>query len=880
MKLSREIVLEYMQEQAEEHPEGVWFTTQELSGVFGMQRSNLSKLLNELVKENRIRKTNGRPVYYFPVKKGEESCFREMVGASESLKQAIQLTKAALLYPGGALPILIKGPDGSGKSMLASLVYEFAKEQGILGADAPFVKINCRYLEEESGEKRREVFFSETDGAFHRGRNGVLFIDHINCLGPGVQDELLRQVESFQTSFTDMVLIYSVDDAITSSQLSLYVSKFSIVVDLPALSSRTLLERFELVQQFFQKEAVRMKREIKINAELLRALLLYPCQFNVKQLKKDIRIGCANGYARNFDRKVEQIEVSMRDFPDYVRRGLLSYRKYRTQIEAILPDNYSYIFSGWCVDTLREPERAETTEKSPGDTLYEMIDRKVEELKEHGVEGDDISTILHENLDHVFYEIDQSMGRKEIDKESLSKIVDSGIIELVHGFLREASERFERVYPDAAFYAICLHVSSVTERKLGTQKMTDEQIAKVVKEYNEEYIFCSKFAGELKEKFDVTLPVDEVAFLTMFLCQAHRGSALENKPVVLVAMHGNATASSIVKVANVLVGDDNIYAFDLVLDEDMQQVYENLKQTFIDIDQGKGVLMLYDMGSLQTMAGMIGAETGIEIKSVCVPATLIALDASRKASSYHSLDEVYHEVMESYQQVYQELEQSSRNRGNPQVIITLCMTGEGAAVQMKNYIVSHIHLENTDVVPLAISDRDYLLKKVNQIQKKQKIVCVVGAYDPQLYGIPYIPVSKLFDTPSDKLDILLSLETTQAVTGVNYNAIYAYLEESLDGFDIRLLKEVLPSVLGKIRKAARGLSSDQEIGLFMHIACMIYRIQKQETAPQNRHTQNIIAKNKRLYHDLKESLARVESEFYISINDDELANIIQIIKRC
>lgn len=417
-----------------------------------------------------------------------------------------------------------------------------------------------------------------------------------------------------------------------------------------------------------------------------------------------------------------------------------------------------------------------------------MIDRKVEELKEHGVEGDDISTILHENLNHVFYEIDQSMGRKEIDKESLSKIVDSGIIELVHGFLREASERFERVYPDAAFYAICLHVSSVTERKLGTQKMTDEQIAKVVKEYNEEYIFCSKFAGELKEKFDVTLPVDEVAFLTMFLCQAHRGSALENKPVVLVAMHGNATASSIVKVANVLVGDDNIYAFDLVLDEDMQQVYENLKQTFIDIDQGKGVLMLYDMGSLQTMAGMIGAETGIEIKSVCVPATLIALDASRKASSYHSLDEVYHEVMESYQQVYQELEQSSRNRGNPQVIITLCMTGEGAAVQMKNYIVSHIHLENTDVVPLAISDRDYLLKKVNQIQKKQKIVCVVGAYDPQLYGIPYIPVSKLFDTPSDKLDILLSLETTQAVTGVNYNAIYAYLEESLDGFDIQLLK--------------------------------------------------------------------------------------------
>lgn len=880
MKLSREIVLEYMQEQAKKDPKGVRFTTQELSAVFGMQRSNLSKLLNELVKENRIKKTSGRPVYYFPVKKGEESCFRKLIGAAESLKSAIQLTKAALLYPGGALPLLLTGPDGSGKSMLASLVYEFAKEQGILRQDAPFVKINCRYLEEESEEKRKEVFFSETEGAFHKARNGVLFIDHVNCLGHDVQNELLRQAEIFQTSLSDMVLIYSVDDATTSSQLSLYTSKFSIVVDLPPLSARTLLERFEMIQQFFQKEAMRMKREIKINAELLRALLLYPCQFHVKQLKKDIKLGCANGYARNFDRKLEQIEVTMHDFPDYVRRGLLSYRKYRTQIEAILPDNYSYIFRADAIDAFREPESAESAEKNPRDTLYEIIDRKVEELKEYGVEEDDISAILHENLDQIFYKIDQSMGKKEIDKESLSKIVDSKLIELVEQFLGEASEQFERVYPDAAFYAICLHLSSMSGRQLKAQKMTDEQIAKVVKECNKEYIFCSKFAGELKETLGLRLPVDEIVFLTMFICQEHYESALENRPVVLVAMHGNTTASSIVKVVNDLVGDDNIYAFDLVLDRDMQQVYEALKQTVIDIDQGKGVLMLYDMGSLQTMAGMIGAETGIEIKSICVPATLIALDCSRKASSYHSLDEVYREVMESYQQVYQELEQSSRNRGNPQVIITLCMTGEGAAVQMKNYISAHIHLENTDVVPLAISDRDYLLKKVNQIQKKQKIVCVVGAYDPKLYGIPYIPISTLFDTPSDKLDILLSLETTQAVAAVNYNAIYAYLAEQLEGFDIQLLKEVLPPVLGKVKKAARGLSSDQEIGLFMHIACLIYRIQNQEPSPQNRQAQYIISKNKRLYNDLKDILTRLEGEFYISINDDELANIIQIIKRC
>ena len=122
--------------------------------------------------------------------------------------------------------------------------------------------------------------------------------------------------------------------------------------------------------------------------------------------------------------------------------------------------------------------------------------------------------------------------------------------------------------------------------------------------------------------------------------------------------------------------------------------------------------------------------------------------------------------------MYPEIEQSYQKQVKPQVIITLCMTGGGAAVQVKNYISQHIHLENTEIIPLAISDREYLLKKVNQISKNQKIACVIGVYNPELYEF-IIFHSKLFDTPPDKLDILLSLETAQSVMSVNYDAIYA-----------------------------------------------------------------------------------------------------------
>jgi len=44
-------------------------------------------------------------------------------------------------------------------------------------------------------------------------------------------------------------------------------------------------------------------------------------------------------------------------------------------------------------------------------------------------------------------------------------------------------------------------------------------------------------------------------------------------------------------------------------------------------------------------------------------------------------------------------------------------------------------------------------------------------------------------------------------------------EEQLEGFDLQLLKKILPKTILRIKKVLHGLSSDQEVGLFMHITC-------------------------------------------------------------
>lgn len=58
----------------------------------------------------------------------------------------------------------------------------------------------------------------------------------------------------------------------------------------------------------------------------------------------------------------------------------------------------------------------------------------------------------------------------------------------------------------------------------------------------------------------------------------------------------------LVNVVNALAMHNNTYAYDLPLDKSMDDAYEDLKEQIIKIDQGKGIILIYDMGSIRTMA--------------------------------------------------------------------------------------------------------------------------------------------------------------------------------------------------------------------------------------------------------------------------------------
>ena len=367
--------------------------------------------------------------------------------------------------------------------------------------------------------------------------------------------------------------------------------------------------------------------------------------------------------------------------------------------------------------------------------------------------------------------------------------------------------------------------------------------------------------------------------LTMFLCVPEEEQSGAGKPVVLIAMHGNSAASSICNVVNALAANQNTYAFDFPLDMTTENAYHLFVDKVREIHRGSGILLLHDTGSIKTIAGLAMQNTGISIRCIEVPFTLIALECSQKAGLSADLEEAYQGILESCQNTLPFMRENYQQVEQDKVILTLCMTGQGGALQIKKYIEKNMELRGIQVIPLAVSDPKFLLGKVNSILQEHEIICMVGTYNPEIYNIPFISVAKLFETPAEKLPLLLAIPENELPVQVDYEAIYEYLQESLPDLDISRLKRHLPRAVARIKRSAGGLNEAQELGMFMHLACSVSRLKSGGTIGENRRKNQIISGNKKLYSDLVEILKPLESAFDIHYSDDEIASLIEISKR-
>lgn len=227
---------------------------EQIAGQLGLDRANVSRELNQLVKEELILKVNGKPVNYFSKNsletaqhraftqcvfknkpeflqycrqedsspgvppapasgetpprdknKSAKKNFDIIIGADGSLKNQIKQAIAAIIYPSGGLHTFLIGPTGVGKTTFAELMYHYALETGRLSPRAPYVIFNCA---DYAGNPQLLLshLFGHVKGAFtgadkekkgliDEADGGILFLDEVHRLPPEGQEMLFSLMD-------------------------------------------------------------------------------------------------------------------------------------------------------------------------------------------------------------------------------------------------------------------------------------------------------------------------------------------------------------------------------------------------------------------------------------------------------------------------------------------------------------------------------------------------------------------------------------------------------------------------------------------------------------------------------------------------------------
>lgn len=355
-----------------------------LSSATEISPNNISMELNKMFADGLVMRVRGRPVTYFIISVLEEklgqllptyefpsidsfydylhpseasgggtdtnslnatarSDLDSLIGHRRSLRSHIEQAKAAILYPPHGLDTLLTGATGVGKSHFANAMYDYAKRSGRISSGANLITYNCANYAENPQLVMSQLFGyskgaftgadSDKPGLVELADKSILFLDEIHRLNPEGQEKLFilmdrgifrRLGETSKTRRADVLLICATTETPQESMLSTFLRRIPVHIKLPNLEERSIAERLQLVLFFFWKEAVNLKKEIRIDRNILSTFVHYHCPNNIGQLSTDIRLTCANAHYKHLLEDKDYLEIEFHNLDRNIALSLFT----------------------------------------------------------------------------------------------------------------------------------------------------------------------------------------------------------------------------------------------------------------------------------------------------------------------------------------------------------------------------------------------------------------------------------------------------------------------------------------------------------------------------------------------------------------------------
>lgn len=588
-----------------------------------MDRSNISRLLNQLYHEGRLIKTSTRPVIFIdrlslnesfenvsvPSILSKNSSIKDYVSfqpknedfnkdinsfkryidnpRQSKMYEPIKKAKAALLYPNG-LNTLIFGERGSGRFQFAKCMAQYAKEIKLIDHGAKINIIDCINYSSIDEESFLKMMFGEyvtktetyKRGIFQNSQKSIIIFNNLDYLPARASNSLLNTILDKSYSPMNSSKRIPLDTYIIATSTSDNLFKnpdirrcFPMLIDLPNLYQRTIIEKLAIILQYFQDEASTIRKTIRISKDALSCFVMSEYNGNLAQLRAEIRQSCALGYKSYINQEGIFIDIGFDEISTEVLTNITNINERLEELyDTLNLFNNKYIFF---------------SSTQPCDELNLLFDLN------KPVTSEEVSSIQKVNDELINQCISDIDAASSIQLNSIRSILLQKIYDLVYPILNGHPIKEN----ENLIYGLMLQISNEINRVTSKQETTtfSKLSRKIARKFDYEY--ARKIINAIGVYYGISVDDTEEDYIATYLYLSSQWIDKKYIQLLLISTD-NKTAQNYSDYINNQYFKTRAHYLSIQKNQSPKSIGNQIATKIKEIDKGKGVVLISDYTEL------------------------------------------------------------------------------------------------------------------------------------------------------------------------------------------------------------------------------------------------------------------------------------------